>query len=89
MTTVAQLIDYLKQFDPVAIVCTNQYGGDWSEEHPIDLKDSTYYPDGYFLMGDKSYLQNTKAFEEYCSDVDDKPVESSDYVKVPIVRLVA
>lgn len=89
MTTVSQLIEYLKQFDSNAIVCTNQYGGDWSEEHPIDLKDSSYYPDGYYLPVDRSYLTSTKALNEYCADVENKPVEGKDYVKRPIVRLVA
>jgi hypothetical protein len=50
MTTVADLIAYLKQFPEDALVFTNQCEGDMTEEHPIDLVRSAFYPDALTLQ---------------------------------------
>ena len=57
MTTVADLIAFLQRFPSNALVFTNQYGGDWSEEHPIDLGASKFHPQSHMFRDISGNLQ--------------------------------
>jgi len=43
------LIAFLQRFPSNALVFTNQYGRDWSDEHPIDLELSQFHQQAYIL----------------------------------------
>lgn len=63
MTTVADLIAFLQRFPANALVFTNQYGGDWSEEHPVDLEASKFYPQSHIsrdLNGNLQYSEESE-----------------------------
>ncbi len=60
MTTVADLIAFLQRFPSNALVFTNQYGGDWSEEHPIDLRISQFHPQAYISRDISGNLQYSR-----------------------------
>ena len=77
MTTVADLIAFLQRFPSNALAFTNQYGGDWSEEHPIDLVKSQFHPQAHISRDLDGNLQ-------YCSDDATDSVGQQD-----VVRLVA
>jgi hypothetical protein len=83
LTTVQDLLDYLETFPRNAVVFTNQFGGDFSEEHPINLpphRSPTYYPDALVYKDEKN---------KYCyldKQTDDDEVAG---VQRPVLRLMA
>jgi hypothetical protein len=71
MTTVADLIAYLKQFPEDALVFTNQCEGDMTEEHPIDLERSEFHPQALIHQGheDKaSYVLEADAEDDWAEE---------------------
>lgn len=83
MTSVSDLIAFLQRFPPNALVFTNQFGGDWSEEHPIDLQASEFHPQAYLhrdLNGNVQYTPEKQADEE---------IKTDSIGRQDVVRLVA
>lgn len=86
MTTVGDLIAFLQRFPSNAIVFTNQYGGDWSEEHPIDLELSEFHSQAYIyrdLNGNLAYTPK-ESINKNEPDEDQHSIGQQD-----VVRLVA
>lgn len=85
MTTIGDLIAYLQQFPQQTLVFTNQYGHDWSTEHPIDLFKCQYYKSAIIyrneIDGQLEYVEN-----DVDIDVENIPKSIGEQ---PVLRLVA
>lgn len=86
MTTVQELIDFLNRCPKDAIVFTNQFGGDWAVECPVDLTASAVYPDAWVDSDKSEYYTDTKQFE---SDIERGYTISEGWSQQTVVRLTA
>jgi hypothetical protein len=85
MTTVGQLVKYLQEHcKDDDIVVTNQYGGDWSEEYPINLDDTEYYEYAYVHMSEDRKEFHYTDWRNMMNDED-----TTGYVRKNVVRLIS
>lgn len=74
MTTVADLIEFLQKYPKNALVFSNQYGGDWSEEHPIDFGLCEFHKKAFIYKDMAGNLQYTKEKDEETEIVEQRDV---------------
>ncbi|KKL84783.1 hypothetical protein LCGC14_1961280 [marine sediment metagenome] len=78
MTSVNELIAQLEEMPKDALVFTNQYGGDFSEEHSKEIV-LELYKNAYYHLDSDSYIRGDNY---YLTQIDLKSYERKDVVRI-------